>query len=207
MEVIMEQNILKHIRKAVDEGFSYLDYRAIVEQLVLEGESTGKEQTEALTNYSLLNHKRMKRLDKTTKLSPDVIAKLQSLKEQVTWVVITESWCGDAAQTLPIINKLAEATDKIHLKIVLRDENEELMDNFLTNGSRSIPKLIMLDKGLCKVLDVWGPRPSIATNLVQEYKEKHGGLSPEFKESLQVWYNKNKGENTIEDLLELLSLK
>lgn len=203
----MEEIVKKLIKEAFKTGYTYSDYRVLVNQLVLENKSTGVEQTDALSNYSLLNHKRMKRLDKTTKLSEKVLEKLQTLDRKVIWVVLTESWCGDAAQTLPIINKIAEASNNITLKVVLRDENAQLMDNFLTRGSRSIPKLIMVNETIGEVIDCWGPRPSVATNMVKAYKEKHGTLTAEFKQDLQIWYNKDKGENTIDDLLELLSLK
>ena len=76
--------------------------------------------------------------------------------------------------------------------MLLSDDNEELMELFLTNGGKSIPKLIALDKDL-NVIDTWGPRPTTATQMVQDYKEKHGSLDPEFKQDLQVWYNKDKG--------------
>jgi thiol-disulfide isomerase/thioredoxin len=118
--------------------------------------------------------------------------------------VITESWCGDAAHVNPVINKVAEQNPNIDLKFVLRDENPELMDVFLTNGGRAIPKLIMIDNVSGEVTNTFGPRPSIVTQMVVDYKTEHGMLTPEFKEDLQLWYNKNKGQNIIEDLVSLL---
>ncbi|EPR73230.1 Thioredoxin [Winogradskyella psychrotolerans RS-3] len=105
---------------------------------------------------------------------------------------------------MPIINKVAELNGNIDYKVVLRDENEALMDQFLTNGGKSIPKLIMLDTETNTVIDSFGPRPTVATNMVQAYKAEHGMLTPEFKEDLQRWYNKDKGQSTIEDLVGLL---
>jgi hypothetical protein len=86
------------------------------------------------------------------------------------------------------------------MKFVLRDENLELMDLFLTNGGRSIPKLIALDKNN-NVLKTWGPRPSFANKMVTEYKAKNGNLDAQFKQDLQVWYNKDKGKSTQEDFI------
>ena len=79
------------------------------------------------------------------------------------------------------------------------------MDQFLTRGTRSIPKLIMVDNETGRVLHTWGPRPSRAMEMVYEFKTLHGTLTPEFKHDLQVWYNKDKGENTIADMLKLLA--
>ena len=194
----------KIIENSLQTAISYSDYRALVHTLLVEGKSTGPEQSEDLTNYSLLNDKRMKRLDKTIKISEENIQEFQKVKKPQTWLVLTEGWCGDAAQNLPVLNKIALNTANIDLKIILRDENLPLMDLFLTNGGRSIPKLIALDKDN-NVIDSWGPRPTTATNMVADYKEKNGILDSQFKQDLQVWYNKDKGKSVQEDFIHLLT--
>ena len=188
------------IENSLKNALSYEGYRAFVSALLTNGKATGIEQSEALTNYSLLNDKRMKRLDKTIKLSKETLQEFQKISEPNTWLVLTEGWCGDAAQSLPVLNKIAKSTDKIDLKVILRDENLPLMDLFLTNGGRSIPKLIVLDKEN-NVIDSWGPRPTIASKMVADYKEKNGALDPQFKQDLQLWYNKDKGENVQADFM------
>ena len=192
------------VKEALPKAISYPGYRQLIDDHTANETSTGPDQTEALTNYTMLNQRRMKRLDKTTKLQEADIAKIKEFKGDVTWLVITESWCGDAAQTMPVMQKIAELSDGIDIKVVLRDENLELMDAFLYNGGRSIPKLIAIDNTSGDLLGDWGPRPSEATQLVNDYKEAHGKLTPEFKEDLQVWYNKDKGQSTVKDLLNLL---
>ncbi|AQS94767.1 thioredoxin family protein [Polaribacter sp. BM10] len=190
------------IENSLKNTISYAEYRSLVSSLLEDGKATGPIQSEALTNYSLLNDKRMKRLDKTIKISEETISEFQKVTTPQTWLVITEGWCGDAAQNIPVLQKIADITDKVDLKIVLRDENLPLMDLFLTNGGRSIPKLIALDKDN-NVINTWGPRPSTATKMVADYKEEHGSLDAQFKQDLQVWYNKNKGKNVQEDLVKL----
>jgi hypothetical protein len=196
----MKEIIENSLRKTI----SYLDYRALVSNLLAEGKSTGSEQSEDLTNYSMLNDRRMKRLDKTIKISEETTPKFQKVTQPQTWLVLTEGWCGDAAQNLPVLNKIASISDTIDLKIVLRDENLDLMDLFLTNGGRSIPKLIALDKDN-NVIDTWGPRPNTAARMMADYKEKNGALDPEFKQDLQVWYNKDKGKSVQEDFVNFFS--
>tara|TARA_B110000902_G_scaffold124155_1_gene144980 strand:- start:11911 stop:12504 length:594 start_codon:yes stop_codon:yes gene_type:complete len=188
------------IENSLKNALSYEGYRAFVSALLTDGKATGMEQSEALTNYSLLNDKRMKRLDKTIKLSEETLQEFQKISEPKTWLVLTEGWCGDAAQSLPVLNKIAKSTDKIDLKVILRDENLPLMDLFLTNGGRSIPKLIALDKDN-NVIDSWGPRPTTASKMVADYIEKNGALDPQFKQDLQLWYNKDKGENVQADFV------
>lgn len=193
------------IEKSLENAMSYQEYRDLVDNLVENNGTTGLEQTENLISFTQLNARRMKRWDKTLKISEEAKAKILGLKKPVTWLVITESWCGDAAHVVPVINKLAELNTNVDLKLVLRDENLELIDMFLTNGGRAIAKLIIIDNETGEVLGTFGPRPTEATAMVNNYKAKHGMLTPEFKEELQVWYNKNKGQNIIEDITSLLS--
>jgi thiol-disulfide isomerase/thioredoxin len=191
------------IKTALENSISYSEYRALMESHVLNETNTGAEVTAALANYTMLNHQRMKRLDKTLKLLPETIDFLESFNREISFLVITESWCGDAAQTIPMIHKVAEAAN-IDLRIVLRDENEALMDQFLTNGNKAIAKLILVDSATFKPLSDWGPRPTTATQLVAQEKAAKGSLSPEFKQELQNWYNKDKGKDTERDLVALL---
>lgn len=192
------------IQQSVASGFTYLEYRDLVKQLSDQNATTGLEQNEALINYTKLNEKRMKRWDKTLKVPEKIQKKIGEFNHDVTWLVIAESWCGDAAHVLPVLNKIAELNPHITLKIVLRDQNLALMDMFLTNNSRSIPKLIMIDNETGEVLNTYGPRPSEATSFVNRYKAKYGTLTPEFKEDLQHWYNNDKGLNIISDVAEML---
>ncbi len=194
------------IENSLKKSLSYSEYRKLVADLLVEGKSTGENQTDDLLNYSKLNHSRMKRLDKTFNLSENSKEILGNSTTKYSWIVLTESWSGDAAHALSVINKIVEASDNIELKIVLRDENEALMDRFLTNGSKSIPKLIAIDANTKEVINSWGPRPSEATKMVEEQKEKFGALDAEFKKELQVWYNANKGINIEEDILKILCI-
>ncbi|MEZ4793505.1 MAG: thioredoxin family protein [Gelidibacter sp.] len=206
METTEEINIYDSINDSLEQSIPYSQYRTEVADLAANNATSGNEKTEALVNYTLLNDRRMKRWDKTIKVSDEVKRKVSNFEGNVTWLVLTESWCGDAAHVIPVINKIAELSQNIHLKLVYRDENEALMNQFLTNGSKSIPKLIMIDNRSGEVMDTFGPRPSEATQMVMDYKKKHGVLTPEFKEELQHWYNTDKGQNTIGDLLKLLNL-
>ncbi|WP_299835089.1 thioredoxin family protein [uncultured Tenacibaculum sp.] len=191
------------IEKSLESALTYSEYRTLVSDLLEENKSTGENQSEALYNYSFLNDRRMKRLDKTSKLTEDTLTKIKDVEEKQTWIVLTEGWCGDAAHNIPVLNKMAEENPNIDLQLVLRDENLDLMDNFLTNGGRSIPKLIAVDQNK-EVLFTWGPRPSVATKMIADYKAEHGVVDADVKKDLQVWYNKNKGTNVQEDILDLL---
>ncbi|MEC8831599.1 MAG: thioredoxin family protein [Bacteroidota bacterium] len=204
---VLESNRLEIVKDYISKGMEYPRYRELVAQLAKTGRATGDLKSEAMINYTKLGDRRMARWDKTFKISEDDQQKLSKLKGNLVFLALTESWCGDAAASLPIINKIAEASSNIDFKAVLRDESLDLMDAFLTNGARSIPKVIVFDTDNDEIVGEWGPRPSIATQMVEDCKREHGKLTDEFKQELQVWYNKNKGQNILEDILELLALE
>lgn len=192
------------IERSFSQSYSYKEFRDLMDDLLTRNQSTAKVQEESLTEYSKMNQRRMKRWEKTLKISEEAASKIKAYKGKLIWLVITESWCGDAAHSMPVMNKLAELNSDIEIKVVLRDEHEELMNQFLTNGGKSIPKLVMYQPETKKVIAEWGPRPTTATQMVEAYKTKHGKLDAEFKEELQRWYNKDKGQTTIENILALL---
>ena len=192
------------ITQSLAKSYTYQEYRNQVATLLKEGKSTGNEQSEDLTHYSELNEVRMNRLDKTMVVPIENIKRLEEINSEMIWLVISEGWCGDAAQILPIINKMAEQSEKIDLKIVFRDENEELMDLFLTNGTKSIPKLIVLDKNSLEVLGDFGPRPTEARQLILDYKATHGIVDETAKTELQKWYLHDKGLSTQREILKLM---
>ena len=186
---------------------TYPEYRKIVSDLLAAGKSSGNEQTEELLHYSKLNEARMNRLDKTIHTDENVVKKIHALKKEYVWLTLTEGWCGDAAQIVPVLFKIASVSDNIKLKLVFRDENEALMNLFLTNGSKSVPKVIVLDAKTHEVKATWGPRPEGATNLIRSYKAQYGVVDETAKTELQLWYLNDKGlsiQNELADLMEHL---
>ena len=140
-----------------------------------------------------MNAVRMRRLNKTTKVSEEVKELITSIDRPQTWLVITEAWCGDAAQVLPVVNKLADLNTQINVKHVLRDEHEELMDLFLTGGARSIPMVVMIDEEKNEVVGKWGPRPAEIQKAVMDRKNDPAPLPySEFAKDVQKWYAKDK---------------
>lgn len=180
--------------------YSYADYKALTEEQVKEGMCATPE----LLDYTKLNLQRMKRLDKTTELRPEVTEALNKLSRKLNWVIISEGWCGDAAQNVPVLAKIAEASNgKIKLEFVLRDQNLDLMDQYLTNGGRSIPKLICLDAETQQELGTWGPRPAEAQELFMRLK-KEGIPKDEFISAVHNWYTSDKTQSLQLEMAELL---
>ncbi|MGH7702900.1 MAG: thioredoxin family protein [Gemmatimonadales bacterium] len=118
-------------------------------------------------------------------------------------LVISEDWCGDASNTVPVLAKWAEQTPGLELRIVRRDENRELMNRYLTNGSRSIPIVILLDQDF-REIGHWGPRPSELQAWVMEHRATTP--KPELYPQVRRWYAKDKGETTLREVLDAAGL-
>lgn len=193
------------IAQALFNSHSYLEYRKLMADLLKDGKSTAVEQTQERTHYSELNESRMRRLDKTMRITDENGAKLKALTKRYIWLVLSESWCGDAAQILPILHKMElESNGIIEMKLVLRDENEMLMNHFLTHKGKAIPKLIIIDKETGSVVGDWGPRPQGAVSLIEAYKAEFGSIDETAKANLQLWFLHDKGLSTQNEIIQLL---
>lgn len=186
------------IKNSLDKSMSYSAYKSMVKQLILGNTNAGEWSLERM-NFTKLNFSRMKRMDAKVEIPENKAVVFQQIEQKQYWIVLLESWCGDGAQTIPVLNKLAELSPKIELRILLRDENPGIMDLFLTNGSRSIPKLILTDENL-NVLCTWGPRSKVAAKIMEDYKKEHGRIDDQIKKELQIWYNRDKGQEIISEI-------
>jgi hypothetical protein len=184
--------------------FSYEEYLAFIVELVDKGLTSGPDQSEKLTHFTKLNFQRLKRVFRTLNLSEETVASAKNVQSEMLWVVIVESWCGDVPQNLPFMEAISQITDNINLRIILRDENSEIMDQFLTNGTRSIPKLICFDPNNFEVAGTWGPRPAGASELVKTLLKDPQVTKERRIEAVQRWYLQNSGEQLQSELCSLL---
>lgn len=201
---IQSQITTEQFRSYLNASFGYKEYRAMIDDLLAQGKTTGDNHSEAMIHYTKMNVTRMNRLDKTTELIPELSQALIKLEKPQIWLVLTEAWCGDAAQIIPVISKMAEASPHISLNLLLRDEHPELMDAYLTNGGKSIPKLIALDAETLTEYFNWGPRPADAQELFVELKQKYPTDYMKLAEELHLWYAKNKTQSTQKEFAQLL---
>jgi len=187
-----------------NNAITYLDYRKMVDELLEAGKTTGPDQSDAMLHYTKMNVQRMKRVEKTTVLNDELLATVHQIKESYHFLVITEGWCGDAAQIVPVIHQLTlVAPDKLKLKLILRDQHLPIMDQHLTNGGRAIPVLLVLDQDNNVVLPKWGPRPAVLQQLLADWKKEN--TDPMLiAEKLHGWYAKDKTQSTQQELKDLL---
>lgn len=193
-------------KEHIEKGLSYPVYRALIDEKYTEGRTTGTNHSESMLNYTKLNVQRMNKWEKVTKLGDEIIELAQKIDKPQHWIVLTEGWCGDAAQCLPLIEKVASLNDNINLKMLLRDENLEVIDAYLTDGGRSIPKLVILDGETLEEIHVWGPRPEPAQQMMRDHKANPDAMTgAEFATQLHTWYAKDRGKTLEQEFVDILN--
>jgi len=202
---------MKYIAKnIVQNAYTYTRYRQLIDNLFEQNKTTGDDHSEAMLNYTKMNLARMNKWDKRAKLTPETLDRLAKIDRPVVWLVITEGWCGDAAQIIPVLHKMALENETITLRFILRDEHPDIIDAFLTSGGRSIPKILILDTETLEVQRSWGPRPAEMQAMMMDVKAKSTliteetlkkELSQEAAQNLHLWYAKDKGKTTQAEFL------
>lgn len=184
------------------KAISYAEYQTLHAQWVQEESSSAGADHPDMAHYTKLNLQRMHRLEKTFVPSLPWSDIFTAVDQPADWLVLTETWCGDAAQNIPLLEKVIEGQPHIRTMYLWRDQNLELMDAFLTRGGRSIPKVIFTDRETGKVRGSWGPRPAAADAVFMELKAKHGTDYTPIVTAMQQWYNQDKGVSFENDFRE-----
>lgn len=189
-------------------SFDYESYWNLIRDLISQKKTTGENHSEEFLQYTQINMRRSERVDKTLVLNDSLITRLKNIQTAQTWLVITEWWCGDSSQSLPVIAKMATISPLIDLKIILRDENQDIIDLYLTNGGRSIPKLIAFRKDHeipGEEIFIWGPRPEIVQQMYTDFKAQPGEKDIHaFHEQIHLWYAKDK-QHSIQNEFEKIN--
>ena len=201
----MESNVTQQFfpDKRVHEGMTYKQY---LEMTKVESANTNIDiltiEQKERSDIIKLNIHRMTRIDKSYEPGIDIRDEIEKIADHQLWMVITENWCGDSAQNLPYIAGIASLNQNIELKIILRDSNLDIMDNYLTAGTRSIPKLVAFDDEGNELFQ-WGARPKAAQDLVSDLKAQ-GFDKKYFLEKLHSWYARNRGADIEKEILLLI---
>lgn len=149
-----------------------------------------------------LNLHRSQRIARTYQLSAALSELLDRIDQPQLWLALTEPWCGDSAQFLPYIAVMAQQNPAIDLRLLLRDDNLDIMDRYLTDGKRSIPVLVALDAEE-RQLYRWGPRPVEAQAVFDESKAA-GLQKPQIMEKLHLWYGRDRGRTLEAEFVTVL---
>ena len=183
---------------------NWYEYLSSFEDILSRKLTKKPYDNEAYIEYVKLNKSRMNRWLRTGLLKGSTQQTIEKIREVQNWYIITEPWCGDAAHSVPFIYLLSELNQNIKLTLILRDSEPEWIERYLTNGSRSIPKLIVRNN-YDEDLFTWGPRPKECQLLISELKKQQ--ISDEdIKTRAQEWYNKNKGISLQEEIRNKIEL-
>lgn len=183
---------------------SWKEYLNKFEEILNQEKSETPYDNPDFLEYSKLNYSRLRRWLKKGELKAELRSLNKKIDQKQTWYLITEPWCGDAAHSAPFIFLMSEENPNITFKVVLRDTPPFMIDNYLTDGGKSVPKLVIRDKDENDIL-VWGPRPKACHDLYQGLKNEGADLH-DIKIKLQKWYNKDKGESIQNEFLKMLAL-
>lgn len=185
--------------------FSYREFLAYSKQLTEAGQTSGPDQSSHLVEYTSLNHTRMERIEKRAALNDQLKTTMDQLAHPQQWILLTETWCGDSAQNLPVIGKAAEyAGDHIQLTIVLRDRNTHLIEQYIPEFGMGIPRLLVLDEQ-DQLLAQWGARPQPAQAFIDKWKADPENVDKkEVQKDMQLWYAKNKHQALQDELVGLI---
>lgn len=187
----------------VQDGLDQEQYLAVMTQQA-DADPTGLDEEAAhRLEFTKLNLHRTGRIDRTYKMSGELASLIAGINEPQLWVVLTEPWCGDSAQCLPQIAIMARANPLITLRLVLRDENLDIMDELLTDGKRAIPRLIALDQA-GEVIFQWGPRPA-AAQVVFDQAKAEGLEKPDLLERLHLFYGRDRSKALEQEFIALLT--
>jgi hypothetical protein len=135
------------------------------------------------------------------RVPPEAVERAARIPGRWHLLVMVEDWCGDAVNTIPLLARLSELVDSFDLRIIGRDDNPDLMDERLTNGSRSIPVVMVLDEDHVE-RGWWGPRPTelqawvLGPGQALEKGERY--------RQVRTWYARDRGRTTADEVLTLI---
>lgn len=191
-------------KELIEKAYTYHTFREMTDTVYAKGRVAC--EGDSMSEYAQINVQRMMRLDKTVEIKSELKNEIAGISEKLIWLVIAEPWCGDVANNLPVIAKMAELNKNIDLRIVLRDKNPDLMNQYMTNGARAIPVLICFNASTMTELGKWGPRPAPAQNLAMELTSNPNITKEEKKKKIVLWYFDDKANTIQNEFLNLIKL-
>jgi len=189
----------------ITQSYNYDEYKKMVIKYAEEYTTSGEQLKERIA-ATLINAQRMKRIDKQCIINYNLHTLTSQINKKQKWLLISETWCGDSAQCVPVIAKIAELNTNIKLEIIFRDEHLDIIDSFLTNGSRSIPKLISIDEETESINFIWGPRPKEIQDKVSELKANNPEIThDDLVKNIHLWYAQDKTKSIQSEFIDLLN--
>ena len=164
----------------------------------------GMYEADSTFRYTQSNLERTTLVMKEIVLNQKLYNSLSELQEEWIWLVLSEPWCGDASWGLTALYMIAQSTDNIDFRVLLRDEYPEIIAAYQTNGGNAIPKMVCLRKSDLKELGTWGPRPQVLQQMVLNYKQD---AHFDFKESVRkihAWYLQDMTKTIQHEIIDFI---
>lgn len=194
------QNIIT--RDTVSQSLSWQEYTLHIERLATAVEKPTPYNNEKTLQYTLRNYENTKRVLSYISISQKLYNRMLEIKRQQLWLVISEPWCGDVSHVLPVLYAIASCSELVTFRLLLRDANSDIMNHFLTEGSESIPKLLVLDEASLQLLGTWGPRPQALQQIAVQYRNNSNIPFRDKVKFIHQWYDADKSMSIQEELLE-----
>ncbi len=185
-------------------GLSYSQYIELTKDIISNPDRPKIYQDEKMLQYTKDNLGRMEKIATTLNIDSKLYNEMQQTKVKQIWVCITEPWCGDASQIVPGLFLIASCSPNVDFKILLRDSNAEVMDNYLTNGGKSIPKLVVLKADSLEEISNWGPRPASIQKIVEEKKNDTSMSFGDKVRMIHGWYEQNNSYDLQEEFITIV---
>lgn len=115
-----------------------------------------------------------------TQVTPQDRAVFADRREKLNVLVLTEDWCGDALTNFPVLARMVEGAPNVEMRVFLRDQNPDLMDQYLNRGLfRSIPVFVFFDGDMREVARFVERPPKITEYMDQKQLELRRQLRAE----------------------------
>lgn len=208
MEMLINSTLLEHKTAAVTlqrvkAGLTFDQYvMHWQDQLGRPMKGMDKEARRYLY-YRRYNMERARGVEAAYEMSKALKAAVDNIDAPQTWLVLTEDWCVDSAYSLPIISDAASSNPNINMRILSRDDHLDIMDRYLTNGARSIPKLVVFDE-VGRELMSWGPRPRILKEMRTAWASE-GVAGAMISQRSIAWYEEGGWHHVDAELADVLN--
>ena len=186
------------------QTISWGEYYATAKKYVESEDRPDLYQNEKMQRYTSENIKRMDHILQTIHIESKLYNALSAIHTDMVWLVLTEPWCGDASQVVPVLHTIASCTERVDFRILQSDLHPEILSAYLTDGSRSIPKLICLKADTLDEIGTWGPRPAALHQIVQAHKDD---MSISFGAKVRMvheWYDTDKTASIQDEFIDLI---
>jgi hypothetical protein len=190
----------------LDQTISWDQYYALVKQYVETDDKPELYRNEKMLRYTGENLKRMDHVLANINIESKLYHALNAVTTPWTWIVLAEPWCGDVSQEIGALYTFSTCNENITFRILQSDSHPEVLDHYVTGGSRSIPKLICLRTETLEEVGTWGPRPAVLQKIVMDNKDRTDISFGDKVRMIHAWYGEDMTRSIQEEFIDLIKI-